>query len=103
MPRPTRAQFAYGSATVILSTLAMLLLSQSRSGLGVAVVAVAALALGLLVAVTAPLPGARRRAVGVRSRCPVASGGPAARQVDECQVDERRADEPRVDEHSLHG
>ncbi|WP_431044178.1 hypothetical protein ACQUSR_21285 [Streptomyces sp. P1-3] len=93
MPRPTRAQFAYGSATVVLSTLAMLLLSQSRSGLGVAVVAVAGLALGLLVAVTAPPQGAHRRAVGVRSRRPVASGGPAA----------RRGAERRVGEHSLHG
>jgi len=36
MPRPTSAQLAYGSATVVLSTLAMLLLSETRSGLGVA-------------------------------------------------------------------
>jgi hypothetical protein len=59
MPRPTAAQFAYGSCTVILSTLAMLLLSQTSSGPGVAVIAVAALALGLLVAVTVPAPRAR--------------------------------------------
>ncbi|WP_032919414.1 hypothetical protein [Streptomyces rimosus] len=58
MPRPTAAQLAYGSATVIFSTLAMLLLSQTRTGVGIAVIAVAALALGLLVAMTAPLPGA---------------------------------------------
>ncbi|MDO0927509.1 hypothetical protein QQY24_19590 [Streptomyces sp. TG1A-8] len=56
MPRPTAAQLAYGSCTVILSTLAMLLLSRTGSGLGVAVIALAALALGLLVAMTAPLP-----------------------------------------------
>src|SRR5690349_13551074 len=49
MPRPTAAQLAYGSCTVIFSTLAMLLLSQTSSGLGVAVIALAALALGLLV------------------------------------------------------
>ncbi|KOT94276.1 MULTISPECIES: hypothetical protein [Streptomyces] len=59
MPRPTAAQFAYGSCTVIFSTLAMLLLSQTSSGPGVALVAVAALALGLLVAMTVPLLGTR--------------------------------------------
>ncbi|MFE3638697.1 hypothetical protein [Streptomyces cellostaticus] len=57
MPRPTPAQLAYGSCTVILSTLAMLLLSQASSVLAVAVIALAALALGLLVAMTVPLPG----------------------------------------------
>ncbi|MEU6453825.1 MULTISPECIES: hypothetical protein [unclassified Streptomyces] len=70
MPRPTAAQFAYGSCTVIFSTLAMLLLSQTSSGPGVAVIAVAALALGLLVAMTVPQP--RTRAVS-----PVAARGPA--------------------------
>ncbi|AKZ56007.1 putative membrane protein [Streptomyces ambofaciens ATCC 23877] len=60
MPRPTAAQFAYGTCTVIFSTLAMLLLSQTSSGPGVAVVAVAALALGLLVAMTVPQPRARK-------------------------------------------
>ncbi|CAL9474702.1 hypothetical protein [Streptomyces sp. enrichment culture] len=59
MPRPTAAQFAYGSCTVIFSTLAMLLLSQTSSVPGVALVAVAALALGLLVAMTVPQPKAR--------------------------------------------
>ncbi|MET7284292.1 hypothetical protein [Streptomyces sp. NPDC005573] len=56
MPRPTTAQLAYGSSTVIFSTLAMLLLSQTGSGLGIAVIALSALALGLLVAMTVPLP-----------------------------------------------
>ncbi|MER7763600.1 hypothetical protein [Streptomyces sp. NPDC097619] len=56
MPRPTPAQFAYGSATVIASTFAMLLLSQTRTGLGVGVIAAAALCLGLLVALTAAMP-----------------------------------------------
>ncbi|MFE2988158.1 hypothetical protein [Streptomyces sp. NPDC059262] len=62
MPRPTAAQLAYGSATVIFSTLAMLLLSQTSSGLGVAVIALAALGLGLLVALTVPLPKSRHAA-----------------------------------------
>jgi hypothetical protein len=68
MPRPTATQLAYGSCTVIFSTLAMLLLSRTSSGPGVAVIAVSALALGLLVAMTAPLPKAH-------------TGEPAAEQV----------------------
>ncbi|OKI90553.1 hypothetical protein AMK11_05410 [Streptomyces sp. CB02414] len=60
MPRPTAAQFAYGTCTVIFSTLAMLLLSQTSSGPGVAVIAVAALGLGLLVAMTVPQPRTTR-------------------------------------------
>ncbi|MDT9698673.1 hypothetical protein [Streptomyces sp. P17] len=59
MPRPTAAQLAYGSCTVIFSTLAMLLLSQTSSGAGIALIAVAALVLGLLVALTVPTPKAR--------------------------------------------
>jgi hypothetical protein len=62
-PRPTAAQFAYGSCTVIFSTLAMLLLSQTSSGVGIAVIAVSALALGLLVAMTVPTPKSRVVAV----------------------------------------
>ncbi|MFI0238934.1 hypothetical protein [Streptomyces sp. NPDC016845] len=54
MPRPTVPQLLYGSATVICSTLAMLLLSRTSSGPGVAVIAVSALALGLLVALSVP-------------------------------------------------
>ncbi|MFJ6782307.1 hypothetical protein [Streptomyces yangpuensis] len=61
MPRPTAAQLAYGSATVIVSTIAMLLLSQTSTGLGVAVISAAALALGLLVALTVPAPKRRGR------------------------------------------
>ncbi|MFJ6832149.1 hypothetical protein [Streptomyces sp. NPDC091209] len=56
MPRPTAAQLAYGSCTVIFSTLAMLLLSQTSSSLGIVLIALSALALGLLVAMTVPLP-----------------------------------------------
>ncbi|MEY9488331.1 hypothetical protein RKD26_004125 [Streptomyces calvus] len=73
MPRPTVAQFAYGSCTVILSTLAMLLLSGTSSGVGVAVVAVIALVLGLLVALTVPSAGPRR---------PVAEERPAAPETE---------------------
>ncbi|MBT2529868.1 hypothetical protein J7E91_32030 [Streptomyces sp. ISL-99] len=60
MPRPTAAQFAYGSATVVFSTLALLLLSQTASGIGVAIIALAALALGVLVSLTVPMPKTAR-------------------------------------------
>ncbi|MFF5107077.1 hypothetical protein [Streptomyces sp. NPDC000134] len=63
MPRPTVAQFAYGSCTVVLSTVVMLALSQTASGGWIAVIAVAALALGLLVAMT--VPSSRSRTVAV--------------------------------------
>ncbi|WP_329387182.1 hypothetical protein [Streptomyces sp. NBC_01716] len=56
MPRPTAAQLAYGSATVVLSTLAMLLLSGITSVVGIAVIALFALCLGLLVSVKAVRP-----------------------------------------------
>ncbi|WP_413757441.1 hypothetical protein [Streptomyces sp. MMBL 11-3] len=61
MPRPTAAQLAYGSCTVLFSTLAMLLLSQTSSGLGVVVIALSALVLGLLVAMTVPTPKSAAR------------------------------------------
>ncbi|ROV65373.1 hypothetical protein [Streptomyces globisporus] len=57
MPRPTAAQFAYGSATVVATTLALLLLFRTESGVGVAAVGTTALILGLLVALRLPRPG----------------------------------------------
>lgn len=89
MPRPTPAQLAYGSATVVLSTTAMLLLSEARSGPAVALVAVVALALGTLVALTAPSP--RRtpaRVPSVEAVLTMTGGGPEAGA--------------RAREHSLH-
>ncbi|MEU4897785.1 hypothetical protein AB0B12_35665 [Streptomyces sp. NPDC044780] len=77
MPRPTPAQLAYGSATVVLSTFAMLLLSQTRSGIGMAVVTVAGLTLGLLVAVTVPVARTSRPSRTVRTNRPLAGSGPA--------------------------
>ncbi|HET9379333.1 MAG TPA: hypothetical protein VFP69_00695 [Streptomyces sp.] len=68
MPRPTVAQLVCGSGTVVLSALAMLLLSGAGSVPAVAVVAVTALALGLLAAMTVARPkrasGAGRPAAG---------------------------------------
>lgn len=77
MPRPTAAQLAYGTATVVVSTIAMLLLSQTGSGFWIAFIAAAALALGLLVAVTVPLPGRRGRHAAPR-RVPARAGAAAA-------------------------
>jgi hypothetical protein len=74
MPRPNPAQLAYGSATVILSALAMLLVSQARSGAGVAVIACAALALGLLVAVRVPAGRSPRPPRPVTGAVPVQRG-----------------------------
>jgi hypothetical protein len=71
MPRPTAAQLVYGSATVVLSALAMLLLSRTTSGLGVAVIVCAALAIGLLVSVTVTAPArARARSRTARTGAP---------------------------------
>ncbi|MGW5419349.1 hypothetical protein [Streptomyces sp. NPDC003943] len=63
------AQFAYGSATVVLSTAALLLLSGTTTTLGIAAICAAGLMLGLLVAVTMPV---RARAV----KTPDAAGAP---------------------------
>ncbi|KNB49359.1 hypothetical protein [Streptomyces caatingaensis] len=97
MPRPTSAQIAYGSVTVVLSTLAMLLLSGTSSATGVAVVVLGALALGLVVASLLPLPRrSPRPARAARPPRTVARGPRAPRQ--------RAGSAPaRVGEHSLHG
>ncbi|MGA4954919.1 hypothetical protein [Streptomyces lavendulocolor] len=71
MPRPTAAQLAYGSATVVFATVAMLLLSGTTTAVGVALIGLAALALGLLVAVTLPVPATRRRTTYTPARPPV--------------------------------
>ncbi|MFF1416798.1 hypothetical protein [Streptomyces sp. NPDC058280] len=101
MPRPTAAQLAYGSATVVFSTLAMLLLSRTTTGIGVAVIGIAALGLGLLVALTVPLPRrskAARTARAHRTAAPTdarSAGSPmsAARS--------HAGAEARVGQHSL--
>ena len=94
MPRPTTAQLAYGSLTVVLSTLATLLLSDVRSG--AAVVAVAAgLLLGLIVAVSVTMPAAaRRRTAGPAPLPPTAVPVPRSRVAG-------GAERQRVGEHSL--
>ncbi|MFI8822270.1 hypothetical protein [Streptomyces sp. NPDC053431] len=55
MQRPNAAQSAYGSATVVLATVALLLLSGTTTTLGIVAICVAGLMLGVLVAVTMPV------------------------------------------------
>ncbi|MGW4030403.1 hypothetical protein ACWEFL_13935 [Streptomyces sp. NPDC004838] len=62
MPRPTAAQLASGSATVVFSALALLLFTRTTHGLGVAAIGVASMALGLLVAASLPMSRAVRAA-----------------------------------------
>ncbi|WP_418957316.1 hypothetical protein [Streptomyces tritici] len=69
MPRPNAAQLAYGAATVVFATVALLLLSDATTGPGIALIGVASLLLGLLVVLTLPL-GARRRARAHRAQAP---------------------------------
>ncbi|MFJ9035527.1 hypothetical protein ACIRF8_02890 [Streptomyces sp. NPDC102406] len=91
MPRPTVAQLLYGSATVVCSTLAMLLLSETDSGPGVPVIAVSALILGVFVAFSVPrrgpaptaAPKAARRAERMPTRhiaAPARTSEPAVRE-----------------------
>ncbi|MFJ1788837.1 hypothetical protein ACIOML_31595 [Streptomyces anulatus] len=99
MPRPTAAQFAYGSATVVVTTLALLLLFRTESGVGVAAVGTTALALGLLVAVRLPLPrhrGAEGAGQTAAARTHHALEGIGARE----RVPAGRSSAP-ADEHSL--
>ncbi|MFG2295312.1 hypothetical protein [Streptomyces sp. NPDC048603] len=99
MPRPTAAQLAYGSATVIASTIAMLLLSQTGAGPGIAVIATAALALGLLVAVTVPPPGRRRKTADAGTAARPATAVVSATVTDALSADTTaaaRVPEPRT-------
>ncbi|WP_018383930.1 hypothetical protein [Wenjunlia vitaminophila] len=89
MPRPTVAQLSYGTATVVLSAVAMLLLTDATSALAVSLVSVAALVLGTLVALAAS-PSRRTEGAG-SSPSPVTPSAPPSHST-----------RPRVTEHSLH-
>lgn len=93
MPRPTPAQLACGSTTVVLSTLAMLLLSEARSGAGVVAAAMAGLMLGVLVTLALSRPRASRAMTGGRTEAE------AVRPVPRPRV--HCAPEPRLSEGSL--
>lgn len=113
MPRPTAAQFAYGSATVVATTLALLLLFRTESGVGVAAVGATALALGLLVALRLPHPGHRTTEGAGRTATDQASAaarthhaleGIGARERVPAARSSARPSDPssaRSDEHSL--
>lgn len=73
MQRPNAAQLAYGSATVVLATVALLLLSRTTTTLGIAVICAAGLLLGVLVAVTMPV-----RARSVKTSATPVPAAPAA-------------------------
>ncbi|WP_269857709.1 hypothetical protein [Streptomyces sp. RPT161] len=97
MPRPTPAQLAYGSATVVFSTIAMLLLSRASSGAGVIVIALAGLALGVLVALTFTLPWGAHTTRQSRPARPAAPARP--HRVPRARTG--RAAEPVLSDHSL--
>lgn len=113
MPRPTAAQLAYGSATVVFSTLALLLLTRTTNGAAVAAIGVAGMGLGLVVAVALPMsrtvPGARtaEAAHTVRLHRAAASGPSASDASADGLTTRVRAPrahagaEARVGEHSL--
>jgi hypothetical protein len=92
MPRPTNAQVTYGSTTVVLFTLAVLVLADVRSAGAVIAVAALGLVLGLFVA-AALSPGGRRSATVA---APAAPAVPRARVSGPVQ-----SSEARVSEHSL--
>ncbi|MEW1903094.1 hypothetical protein ACFQ67_25575 [Streptomyces sp. NPDC056488] len=68
MQRPNAAQLTCGSATVVLATVALLLLSGTTAVPGIAAACAAGLLLGVLVAVT--MPG---RTGSVKTSAPVRS------------------------------
>lgn len=59
MQRPNAAQYAYGSAVVVLATTALLLLTGATGPPGIVLACLTGLVLGTVVAVTMP-PGTRR-------------------------------------------
>ncbi|MGJ7418643.1 hypothetical protein AB9128_22645 [Streptomyces cinereoruber] len=67
MQRPNAAQLIRGSATVVLATVALLLLTGTTSTAGIAAACAAGLLLGVLVAVR--MPG---RAGSVKTSAPIA-------------------------------
>ncbi|MFF4869847.1 hypothetical protein [Streptomyces sp. SID5770] len=73
MQRPNAAQLIRGSATVVLATVALLLLTGTTSTAGIAAACAAGLLLGVLVAVR--MPG---RAGSVKTSAPIAPASEAS-------------------------
>ncbi|MFF0448213.1 hypothetical protein ACFYT4_17695 [Streptomyces sp. NPDC004609] len=105
MPRPTAAQLASGSATVVFSALALLLFTRTTHALGVAAIGVASMALGLLVATALPMSRAVRASHRVRPdrvpAPPAASPDGLATRVPGPRAHAAAGAEARVGEHSL--
>ncbi|MBO1337740.1 hypothetical protein [Streptomyces sp. VRA16 Mangrove soil] len=101
MPRPTVAQLAYGSATVVLSTLAMLLLSQTSSGPGIGVIAMSAVILGLFVALNVPRPK-QEPARDARQESGAESGSAAERVPTQRVISSEPAHEPTRERAPVH-
>ncbi|MFD3663232.1 hypothetical protein ACFWVF_22010 [Streptomyces sp. NPDC058659] len=89
MQRPNAAQLTYGSATVALATVALLLLSRTTTTLGIAVICAAGLLLGVLVAVTMPV-----RVRSVKTSAPPVPAAPLAPSIP--GNEEIRIPTPRV-------
>lgn len=86
MPRPTTAQVFYGSLTVVLATLVLLLVTGAHSGAAVLAVAAVGLALGVAVAVLIAVQGRRAATPPARTPAPVPRarvGGSAETRVGE--------------------
>ncbi|MFF4169940.1 hypothetical protein [Streptomyces sp. NPDC001744] len=64
MQRPDTARLTWGSATVVLATVALLLLSGTTTTPGIAAACAAGLLLGVLVAVTMPVRAGRVKTSG---------------------------------------
>ncbi|MEU4078596.1 hypothetical protein DEJ45_22775 [Streptomyces venezuelae] len=94
MQRPNAAQLAYGSATVVVATVALLLLSGTTSTVGITAVSLAGLLLGLLVAVTMPV---RTTAVKAPDEVPAQVPAHVPTQADASPENEKiRVPAPRV-------
>ncbi|MBB1256203.1 hypothetical protein [Streptomyces alkaliterrae] len=80
MPRPSLAQTLSGSATVVLTTLALLLITGTQSGTGAVLIACGALLLGLTVAmlVGSSADERRRATASALTQTEAAGGAPAA-------------------------
>ncbi|GHH32166.1 hypothetical protein [Streptomyces candidus] len=107
IPAPSAAQCGYGAATVVLATVAMLLLSQTASPVWIALIACAGLALGLLVAMAVPAPRVRP-APGTARETPAGPtpvAAPATGTHDGLRVPGPRArpSAASAGRHSLHG
>ncbi|MEU0369895.1 hypothetical protein ABZ070_06430 [Streptomyces sp. NPDC006283] len=100
MPRPTAAQLASGSATVVISTVALLLLTRTTNGFAVAAIGIASLGLGVLVALALPVRRGTTQAETARgaTAASAAPGGPTHHLPD---ARAHSGAEARVGEHSL--